>query len=73
MHGNVKKNLDDSLPFQAVVNFFLQICSMGVFQENRHLLILDGHGFHVIIQTFEQAIEVGLNMVTLLTHISHAL
>jgi len=35
-------------------------------------LILDGHGFQVIIQAFEQTIEVGLNMVTLLTHISHA-
>jgi hypothetical protein len=35
-------------------------------------LILDGHGFQVIIQALEQTIEAGLNMVTLLTHISHA-
>jgi hypothetical protein len=53
--------------------FFYRYVPRGVFQENRHLLILDGHGFHVIIQAFEQAIEVGLNMVTLPTHISHAL
>jgi len=32
-------------------------------------LILDGHGFHIIIQ----AVEVGLGMVTLLAHTSHAL
>jgi hypothetical protein len=49
MHGNVKKNMDDNLPFQAVVSFFLHIVPWGVSQDNRHLLILDGHGFHVII------------------------
>jgi hypothetical protein len=31
MHGNVEKNLDDSLLFQAVVFFFLQIYSRGGF------------------------------------------
>jgi hypothetical protein len=36
-------------------------------------LILDGHGFHITIQALEKAIEVGLGMVTLLAHTSHAL
>jgi hypothetical protein len=72
MHGNAKKGLDDSLPFQVVVSSFLQICSRGVFQENQHLLILDGHGFHVTIQALKQVVKVGLDMVTLLAHTSHA-
>jgi hypothetical protein len=70
MHGNAKKGLDDNLPFQAMVGFFLQIYFRGVFQ---HLLILNEHGFHITIQAPEHVIEVGLDMVTLLTHTSHAL
>jgi hypothetical protein len=59
--------------FKRWLAFFYRYVPWGVFQENQCLLILDGHGFHVIIQAFEQAIEVGLNMVTLPTHVSHAL
>jgi hypothetical protein len=73
MHGNAEKGLDDILPFQVVASSFLQIYSRGVFQENQHLLILDGHGFHVTIQGLKQVVKVGLQMVTLLAHTSHAL
>jgi hypothetical protein len=31
MHGNAEKGLDDSLPFQAVVDIFLQIYFRGIF------------------------------------------
>jgi hypothetical protein len=31
MHDNAKKGLDDSLPFQAMVDIFLQIYFRGVF------------------------------------------
>jgi hypothetical protein len=44
MHGNEEKNLDDSLFLQIVVYFFLWICSMCFFQENKHSLILMGMG-----------------------------
>jgi hypothetical protein len=44
-----------------------------VFQENIHFLILQGHGSHVTIQTLEQAIKLGLDMLTLPSHMSHAL
>jgi hypothetical protein len=71
MHGNVEKNLIDNLPLQAMAYFFLR--SRGVFQENIHLLILDGHGSHVIIQALEQTILFRLDMVTLPSHMSHAL
>jgi len=56
-----------------MVVFFLQIYSKGVSQENQHLLIMDGHGFHVTIQALEQVVKVGVDMVTLLAHTSHAL
>ncbi len=65
--------MDDILPFQVMVAFFLQIYSKGVSQENQHLLIMDGHGFHVTIQALEQVVKVGVDMVTLLAHTSHAL
>jgi hypothetical protein len=72
MHGNVEKSLDDSLPLQAMAYFFLKICSRAEFQENKHLLILDGHGSHVIIQALEQVTKLGLDMMTLPSHMSHA-
>jgi hypothetical protein len=53
MHGNVNKGLEDKLPFQTMVGFFLHNCSRGVSKENRHLLIMDGDGFHITIQTLE--------------------
>jgi hypothetical protein len=34
---------------------------------------LDGHGPHVIIQALEQASKLKLDMVTLLSHMSHTL
>jgi hypothetical protein len=34
---------------------------------------MDGHGFHVTIQALKQVVKVGLDMVTLLPHTSHAL
>jgi hypothetical protein len=46
MHWNAKKNLGESLLFHELMAylFFLQIYFKGVFQENKHLLIFDGHG-----------------------------
>jgi len=40
---------------------------------NRHSLILDGHDNHVIFETISQAQEMGLKMITLLSHTSHDL
>jgi hypothetical protein len=69
MHGNVEKNLDDNLPLQGMAYVFLHIYSREVFQENIHLLILNGHGSHIIIQVLEQTTKLGLDMVTLTSHI----
>jgi hypothetical protein len=37
------------------------------------LLILDGHGSHVILEAIEHAKNIGLNMITLPSHTSRAL
>jgi hypothetical protein len=39
-----KKSLDDSLPLQAMTYFIYRFIPCEVFQENKHFLILDGHG-----------------------------
>ena len=40
---------------------------------NRHLLILDGHNFHVTLEVVKISMELGLDMVSLPSHTSHAL
>jgi imidazoleglycerol phosphate dehydratase HisB len=45
----------------------------GESQQNLHLLIMDGHESHVTIEALEQAIEFGIDMVTLPFHTSHTL
>jgi hypothetical protein len=42
------------------------------FPSQIHLLVLDGHGSHVILKTVSQAQEMGLNMIILPSHTSHA-
>ncbi len=44
-----------------------------IFQSNRHLVILDGHGSHVMLEAISEAQAFGLDMVTLLAHTSHVL
>jgi hypothetical protein len=41
--------------------------------EHRHLLILDGHNSHVTLEVARQAKTVGLDLITLPSHTSHAL
>jgi hypothetical protein len=45
----------------------------GISATCRHLLILDGHNSHVTLDAVRQAKEVGLDMITLPSHTSHAL
>ncbi len=40
---------------------------------NRHLLILNGHGSHVTLEAIEHVKNIGLDMITLPSHTSHAL
>jgi hypothetical protein len=43
------------------------------FLSKMNLLVLDGHGGHVILKAILKAQEMGLNMITLPSHTSHAL
>jgi len=40
---------------------------------NRHLLIINGHGNHVTLEVIQHAKHIGLDMITLPFHTSHAL
>jgi len=59
--------------FKQWLVFFYKFILGGGFQGNQHLLILNGHGSHITIQTLEHVVKVGLEMVTLRTHTSYVL
>jgi hypothetical protein len=48
-------------------------CGLGISPHCRHLLILDGHGSHVTTDVVKTARAVGLDMLTLPSHTSHAM
>jgi hypothetical protein len=58
--------------FKEFLFFFKRFIPSGISITNKHLLILDGHGSHVTIETIKQAQEFGLDMITLPSHTSHA-
>jgi hypothetical protein len=62
-----------SFVFKEFFSFSKRSIPRGISLTNRHLLILDGHSSHVTLEAIKQAHELGLNMVTLLVHTSHAL
>lgn len=45
----------------------------GVSPENRHLLVLDGHGIHIVVQITEEANKLGIDFLTLPSHTTHKL
>ena len=45
----------------------------GVSHENRHLLIFDGHGGHIALQTVEATNTMGIDLLTFPTHTTHKL
>jgi hypothetical protein len=45
----------------------------GISQSNRHLFILDGHGSHVTLDVIKKARGHGLDLLTLPSHMPHAL
>jgi hypothetical protein len=59
--------------FKKFLSFFNKLIPSGVSFNNRHLLILDGHGSHVTLEAIKHAKDFGLDMITLPSHTSHAL
>jgi hypothetical protein len=73
LYGNAKKNRDITFMFKEFLSFFNKLVSSGVSLSNQHLLILNGHGNHVTLETIGLVKEFGLDMITLPSHTSHAL
>ena len=63
---------DEGLLLNWLFHFVASV-SGGVSPENRNLLILDGHGSHMVVQTIEEANKFVIDLLTLLAHTSHRL
>ena len=61
--------------FSTWISRFLSIIGerYGISEENRHLLLLDGHGSHVTLKVVQKAKSAGLDIITLPSHTSHRL
>lgn len=61
--------------FSAWLDHF--VASVGkvdtISENHRHLLILDGHNSHVTLEVAKAAMHIGLDLLTLPSHTSHAL
>ena len=61
--------------FESWVLHFIQCLTkeLGIDLSNMHLLILDGHNSHVKLEVVRIAMELGLDIISLPSHMSHAL
>jgi hypothetical protein len=62
-----------SFLFKEFLSLFKRSLLSGISQSNWHLLILDVHGSHVTLKAIGQVHEIGLDMIKLRIHTSHAL
>jgi hypothetical protein len=63
--------MDDIFLIQRVIFLLQKINYKWIFQTNHHLLILDGHGSHVMtLETIKQAQAFKLDMIILPSHTS---
>jgi len=73
MYCNAKEGMDDKFIIYRIF-LFLQDFFLGeIFISNRHLLIMDGYGSHVILKAINNSHKFDLHMITLPSHTSHAL
>jgi hypothetical protein len=50
MYECAKKCMDDFYLFKEYLSFFIKLVLGGISQFNHHLLILNKHGSHVILE-----------------------
>jgi creatinine amidohydrolase/Fe(II)-dependent formamide hydrolase-like protein len=63
--------MDDIFLIQRVISLFNKSIASGFSQTNHHLLILNGHGSHVMtLETIKQAQAFKLDMIILPSHTS---
>jgi hypothetical protein len=65
--------MDEYFFVQKVSIFKKKSILGGVFLTNQHLLLLGGHYNQITLEAIKQAKELGLDMITLSLHTSHAL
>jgi hypothetical protein len=73
LYGNASKGMDDGFPIQKVPFIFQEVSSRWYLPTNCYLLVLDGHGPHVTLKAIKQEMDIGVDMITLLSHTLHAL
>ena len=61
--------------FESWISHFIRCLrnEPGVYLDNRHLLVLDGHNSHVTLEVVRTAMEAGVDIIFLPSHTSHAL
>ena len=61
--------------FESWISHFIQCLRKGpgIDLSNRHLLVLDGHNSHVTLEVVRIAMDLGLDIISLPSHMSHAL
>jgi len=57
--------------FKKLLSFFKKLIPCGISLNNRHLLMLNGHGSHVTLKVIERTQKLWLDMIILPLHTSH--
>lgn len=52
---------------------FIQAHGQNLYENNNHLLLLNGHNYHVTLEVMHKARNVGLDWIILPSCMSHAL
>jgi hypothetical protein len=73
LHGMHNKVWMKAFLFNGFLSFFKNLVPSGISHSNKYLLPLDSHSSHVTLKIIGQAQTFGLDMITLLSHTSHAL
>jgi hypothetical protein len=69
-------HVSSCVPFKAWIGHFIKNvrdCGWGISSDCHHLFILDGHSSHVTTDVVKTAWSMGLDLLTLPSHTSHAL
>ena len=75
MLGMQKKGWMDTFHFIEWMDYFIHKMQSeeNLFQERRHLIILDGHKSHISLEVLMKARDHGIDMISLPSHTSHEL
>ena len=74
-NGHATQCLDDQVVIHSWISHFIGTLrkSTKIDEKNRHLLLLDGHNSYVTLEIVTSAMNFGLDIISLPSHISHVL